>query len=230
MIWLEFTFDTIPSTTVGCDTAVTIIIDLDPLLTNQVDESFCTGSSVFVYGVEYDMAGTYFDTIPSTTGGCDTAVTIVITEEGLVQQDIDYTGCEGDGYSITVNGTVYNEGNPTGTETIPGQGTCDTLVMINLQFDPFTPAQITQVGPLCLSAGSVTLVAVPPGGTWSGDVTDDQFDPADFGTGVFEIIYTTPPGNCQSADTIYITVYELTISCQALDQESAPGANDGSEK
>ena len=41
------------------------------------------------------------------------------------------------------------------------------------------------------------------------------------------MIYTTPAGPCQSADTIDIVVYELVISCLTIQDETAPLASDG---
>ena len=47
-----------------------------------------------------------------------------------------YNGCMGDGYSVMVNNTLYNEANPTGMEAIPMQSGCDSIVNINLVFTP----------------------------------------------------------------------------------------------
>src|SRR5690606_11348766 len=119
-------------------------------------------------------------------------------------------GCEGDGYGIVINGTTYDEANPTGQEILPGTGLeCDTLVDITLTYLPFTPAQIDPVDLLCTTAGTVTLTAVPPGGTWSGAVSSNQLDPSLLGPGIHEVIYTTAPGACADADTILATVYAL---------------------
>src|SRR5690606_19313375 len=98
--------DTIPSTTGGCDTVVMIEIEELELIDHEVSAAFCAGSSVTVYGIVYDEAGIYFDTIPSLTGGCDTAVVITIVEDQLPEFDINYVGCSGDGYSVTINGVV----------------------------------------------------------------------------------------------------------------------------
>ncbi|HJW28364.1 MAG TPA: hypothetical protein VJ508_03840, partial [Saprospiraceae bacterium] len=148
----------------------------------------------------------------------------------LIDQNITYNGCEGDGYSIIINGTVYDESNPTGTEQVPGIGTCDTVFHINLTFAQNTPAMITPVNPVCTGAPIVTLTATPAGGIWSGSVSNNQFDPAAQGVGIHQVIYTFTAGSCSSADTIDITVYELTVSCMTLQNESAPGAMDGSAR
>ncbi len=45
-----------------------------------------------------------------------------------------YQGCSGDGYSVTVNNTAYNENNPTGSQTLTSQFGCDSVVTISLSF------------------------------------------------------------------------------------------------
>src|SRR5687768_17169876 len=65
--------DTVSSTTGGCDTAYTINLSINPLLTAAIDTSLCQGQLPYVFnGVQYNTAGTYKDTVSSTTGGCDT--------------------------------------------------------------------------------------------------------------------------------------------------------------
>ncbi len=50
--------------------------------------------------------------------GCDSVVTITLVFLPNLTGTVDYTGCFGDGYEITVGSTVYNEANPTGVETL----------------------------------------------------------------------------------------------------------------
>ena len=60
--------------------------------------------------------------------------TITITEMIGIGNE-NYNGCIGDGYSIIVNGTTYDESNPTGTEDFQDANGCDTTVIINLVFN-----------------------------------------------------------------------------------------------
>ena len=99
-------FDTIPSTTGGCDTALVLTVTEQNLVLNDLNATFCTGGSIFVFGEEYDAPGIYFDTIPSTTGGCDTAYTIIIDEQSLILNDVDESICEGG--SVFIYGIEYD--------------------------------------------------------------------------------------------------------------------------
>ena len=56
-------------------------------------------------------------------------VTVNSTSTGMET----YTGCAGDGYSVTVNGTLYNEANAGGTEVLTNAAGCDSTVTVTLQ-------------------------------------------------------------------------------------------------
>ena len=58
------------------------------------------------------------------------------------ESNIEYLGCEEDGYSIDVNGTVYNESNPQGTEVISLSACCDSIVHINLVFNKISKTKL----------------------------------------------------------------------------------------
>lgn len=49
---------------------------------------------------------------------------------------LNYQGCTGDNYEITINNTLYNENNTTGTEILPDANVCgaDSIIVINLNF------------------------------------------------------------------------------------------------
>lgn len=83
----------------------------------------------------------------SDTLGPETVTTLCTASSGTEE----YTGCEGDGYSVEVNGTTYDEATPTGTETIIGGSFtgCDSIVSINLTYAP--PATGVDVVTACES-------------------------------------------------------------------------------
>lgn len=74
-------------------------------------------------------------------------------------------------------------------------------------------ATITHVGPFCTGSAAVTLVAVDPGGTWSGNgvnPTTGLFNPATAGVGSHVITYTIS-GLCGNVDTDTIVVVASPI-------------------
>ncbi|MEP6795454.1 MAG: gliding motility-associated C-terminal domain-containing protein [Saprospiraceae bacterium] len=217
--------DTIPGTTGFCDTAVVISISQLPLNLNTITESICPDRSVTIYGVIYSMAGIYHDTVPDIMGGCDTDVTIIIAINPYILNTISASYCEGE--SVDVNGMIFNSPGIFQDTIGSVTGGCDTAVTITIYEISFVPAQIEPVGPICTSSGQFTLHALPPGGQWSGSVNSDQFDPSILGSGTHNVIYSINSGSCQTTDTIQILVYEITIACQTIQNESAIGANDG---
>ncbi|MBL4862654.1 MAG: gliding motility-associated C-terminal domain-containing protein, partial [Crocinitomicaceae bacterium] len=80
---------------------------------------------------------------------------------------------------------------------------------IQLTISSNLDATITAIAPLCENAGTVNLVAVDGGGTWSGNgITDANlgiFDPTIAGTGTWNISYTIA-ATCGDNDVTTITV------------------------
>src|SRR5688500_14408935 len=196
----------------ACGNATTVtqtITILEVLIPNTVDAEFCEGESVVVYGEIYNTPGTFFDTIVSQTGGCDTLVTINIAQldtvllsltdefcegddyllpDGSITMNgvsygpytftgdngydstvtlqltmnpntsgpFNYNGCEGDNFSIIINGTVYDEGNPTGMEVVPNSNGCDSTITISLIFASNTTGEELYTG--CVGDGYQVIV------------------------------------------------------------------------
>jgi gliding motility-associated-like protein len=178
--------------------------------------------------VVFNAAGNHNIVLQVTDPNGTDDTTIVITVNAAYDATITAAGpfCVGDPFVFlsavdpggTWSGTGVNattgEFNPTtagvGTHqiiyTISGScGDADTIdIIVNTSFD----ATITAVGPFCVGDPSVFLLAVDPGGTWSGtgvNATTGEFAPVIAGAGTHQIIYTIS-GSCGDADTINILV------------------------
>lgn len=120
----------------GCDSIVEISIDFLPAASSELRLALCPGEQVTVNGRVYDEgnpSGT--ETLAGQSAvGCDSIVTVALTfheeAKSLLRRDLCY------GQSVTVNGRVYDENNPAGTEILPGQSAqgCDSIVEIDLRF------------------------------------------------------------------------------------------------
>src|SRR5690606_32022537 len=98
--------------------------------------------------------------------GCDSAVFVNITFTDNVINAINETLCLGD--SLTINGIIYNENNPTGSETIIGGSVfgCDSTIQVSLSFFPVAVGQISenlQAGDSIIVNGTVYNEANPSG-------------------------------------------------------------------
>ncbi len=128
--------ETIPSS-IGCDSIVTINLIYNQALAGIESHNGCIGDgySVTVNGTIYNEGTPNGMETLMGTGGCDSIVTIALTFADILMGEENYTGCDGDGYAVTVNNVIYNQGNPTGTETLPSSGGCDSIVTINLVYN-----------------------------------------------------------------------------------------------
>ena len=113
----------------GCDSIVTITIGLLLNSTATVNATICSGESFIYNGITYDannLSG--IDTLQSVSG-CDSVVTVTVTELPFLSSSIDSTICNGDSFEF--NGTVYGTGNLTGSETLTSSSGCDSIVTVN---------------------------------------------------------------------------------------------------
>ncbi len=120
----------------GCDSIVNINLSFNSTVQEDITETFCPGSSIIVNGETYDElnpVGTE-TLIAGSINGCDSIININLSFFPEATGIENSTLCPGQ--SITVNGEVYNESNPSGTEVITnGSFTgCDSTVTIDLSF------------------------------------------------------------------------------------------------
>ncbi len=95
--------------------------------------------------IEYAEAGTYQATlIVSNSVGSDT-LRQTIHLSGAVEFDLELVLCPG--ASIHVNGNIYDEDNPVGTELFPNGSVlgCDSIVHVNLSFDQHSVHSIDEL-------------------------------------------------------------------------------------
>lgn len=109
-------------------------------------------------------------------------------------ESLTYSGCENDGYFVNINGTIYNELNPTGTETFPGSKDCDSIITISLSFNPSHSTFESYVG--CKGDGYSALV---------GNTLFDEFNPEG------EVSINSVLG-CDSIIKVQLTFYNLPIA------------------
>lgn len=101
-----------------------------------VNETLCYGESLTVNGTLYDASNPNGSEIfPGATTACDSTVTVSLSFYPELASTINGTLCFGE--SMIVNGTVYDENNPSGVEVFTniGPNGCDSTVTINLSFD-----------------------------------------------------------------------------------------------
>ena len=86
--------DTVASTTGGCDTVRTLTLTVNTLLSSTQTIAVCNNQLPVTWlGHVFTAAGSITDTIPSTTGGCDTVRTLTLTVNNLITSTQSLTVC-----------------------------------------------------------------------------------------------------------------------------------------
>jgi hypothetical protein len=157
--------------------------------TSTINSENCAGSgfSIEVNGTTYDETNPTGMEVMMNAEGCDSTITINLAFVTSVSGTESYEGCSGDGYAVDINGTTYDEANPTGMETLTSVDGCDSIVTVNLVFLTPTSGNVDYAG--CAADG------------FSVDFNGNTYDEAN-PTGV-EVIMNE--AGCDSIITINLT-------------------------
>ncbi|PSJ72080.1 hypothetical protein C7N43_36055 [Sphingobacteriales bacterium UPWRP_1] len=128
-----------PNTTTAYNLAITndcgfvtnfgVTITVLPQPTTQIDTFLCTGNLIFVGGFPYNTAGTYTVSYPMPAG-CDSIVTINITERQPSASEVFDTICIGETYILPDLAAVSSEG--IYESIIPNMAGCDSVITVHL--------------------------------------------------------------------------------------------------
>jgi len=139
----------------GCDSiVVTNLMTVNAVVTN-LTPTICTGASTTINGTVYNAGNlTGADTLVALSNGCDSIVNVALSFHPASTNTINPTLCPGG--SVTVNGTLYNQGNPTGMEVVANGSSngCDSTITISLSFHA---ASTNTINPTLCPGGSVTV-------------------------------------------------------------------------
>ena len=126
----------------GCDSIVTVILEVDPPIAETIEGTFCRGQ-IFERGdFSTDLAGTF--THESSLGECDSIITFIIEESNVEERIEAMEVCEGG--SIQWRGmTLSEEGRFEDTETNAGE--CDVLHVLELTLT--APEPIAEQASIC---------------------------------------------------------------------------------
>ncbi len=118
------------------DLTSNVIISINGLRNSSINTSLCKGESIVVNGTKYDEnKKTGIETIVSSDlGFCDSTIIINLAFKSPVTKNFNAVVCQGK--SILINGTIYDETNPTGIETFKAAASngCDSIVTIAIDF------------------------------------------------------------------------------------------------
>ena len=171
----------------GCDSAVTLILQVGPTVSGSVSASVCAGSAYNFNGRQLTSAGTYKDTL-TAQGGCDSIVTLQLSVTQPSVGNIRATICAGssygfNGHQLTTAGN-YND-------TLTGVNGCDSILTLTLQVSSYVATNLYDT----ICQGSTY--------NFNGQTLS--------ATGVYHDTLTAR-GGCDSIVTLNLTVYHNASS------------------
>jgi hypothetical protein len=121
-----------------CDTLYNVNITFETTPEILIAENICSGTdySITIGGIVFDENNPRGIVVINNNIGCDSIYTIDLNFTPSPYVKIEYNGCASDGYSYALDGQVYNEDNPKGTQLVTSTTGCDTIYYINLSFNP----------------------------------------------------------------------------------------------
>src|SRR5690606_15934309 len=145
------TYDVTLTSTGGCDSIATLILTVNDVLTSTTEDTICVNQLPYTWnGNDYTAAGTY-DVNLTSTGGCDSIATLILTVNDVLTSTTEETICEAqlpytwNGQSITAAG-IY-------TANLTSVSGCDSVATLNLTVSP----ALTRTENVSVCASSYTL-------------------------------------------------------------------------
>ena len=120
----------------GCDSVIIINIDFVDAFTTVIDSVLCEGDpySINVDGTTFDESNPTGQANLMTDDGVDSIVTVALDFRGPDTTRVMQNRCQGDGFSVMVGTTVFDQQNPMGEVTLTNSLDCDSLVIVELNF------------------------------------------------------------------------------------------------
>ena len=164
----------------------------DPAI-NRFTNTLTTGDSFSIdfNGVTYDASNPMGrDTLPgAAANGCDSIIIVSLTFTDAFTTVIDSMLCQGDPFSVQVDGITFDEDNPVGMDTLVNADGIDSIVTVDLDFR--APDTTMIMTPRCIGDGFSLTV---------GPDTYDEANPSGI----------TPLTNAIGCDSIVIVDLQFT--------------------
>ncbi|MEZ5041605.1 MAG: gliding motility-associated C-terminal domain-containing protein [Saprospiraceae bacterium] len=193
----------------GCDSMVTVTLSFFTPVFSLLEQTLCAGATLTVNGTLYDESNPSGTEVLSgaSANGCDSVVMVNLSFINTVEVAINQTLCPGE--SLVINGQVYDQNNPIGTETVVGgAGVCDSVFQINLNFFPVASANLAIT--ICPESEVLINGTIYNAGNPSG----------------VEILSGASANGCDSIINVQLTFEGLSANLKAF-PPSCFGENDG---
>ena len=112
----------------GCDSIVTLTLNVNLIYNTELSATICQGSELNISGFNVTEGGVYTQNLTSING-CDSIVTLTVTELPTVHTDLTLTICEGS--SLNFSGFNVSEAGIY-TQTHTSVNGCDSIVTLTV--------------------------------------------------------------------------------------------------
>jgi gliding motility-associated-like protein len=170
----------------GCDSTLTTLLNVLPVLTFSQTVSICEGDSFFAGGADQTLPGSYVDTLTSAFG-CDSILTTHLSTLPVSSAAISVTICEGDSYFA---GGANQTQSGIYSDVFINSAGCDSVLTTTLTV---LPASFTTLG-VSICEGDSSFA----GGGWQTQ------------TGIYSDTFANSLG-CDSVITTNLTVYPASL-------------------
>ncbi len=163
----------------GCDSTVVVSLTFNSVVVEELAAVLCDGESLAINGEIFDQANPSGSvTFPAGSYlGCDSVVNVSLSFYPEAIFNLNQSLCTGG--SIIVNGTVYDESHPMGTEILSNLGAngCDSIINVSLIFSDIVvanfhptlcPGDSVIINGVVYSALNPVGAEVFPGGSYLG--------------------------------------------------------------
>ena len=122
------TYTHVGQTVHGCDSTVTLQLELKQNFTSFINANLCNGEGYDFFGEMLYEAGTYTQVLP-TVFGCDSTVILTLTTGATTYGTLDVSICDGSSYHF--HGQQLTEAGDY-TITLTNSSGCDSIVTLHL--------------------------------------------------------------------------------------------------
>lgn len=153
----------------GCDSIVTVILEVLPIATSTLGVSLCEGSTYTFNGETFDVAGVYNFTFTGENG-CDSIATLVLELVANFETNLQVSICDGATYvfgddTLSVGGDY--------SQLLTAQGGCDSLVNLVLSILPHTQSS-TEVNICAGESYNFNGLDLADSGTYTAQLTGEN--------------------------------------------------------
>ena len=123
----------------GCDSIVTLTLNVNPIFNTELTATICQSQVYTENNFNVSEAGVYTQTL-QTVNGCDSIVTLTVTELPIIHTDLTLTICEGT--SLNFSGFNVSEAGVY-TQTHTAENGCDSIVTLTVTELPTVHTDLT---------------------------------------------------------------------------------------